>query len=91
MYQCSARHNKDDYVDFVDDSLMDQTVPSVQAYPGTMGAYDRTSDPPVMVLDGLYVTKLVVHENGANGNDIFFLGTGELLPCSLLGSPICAA
>ncbi|XP_072050782.1 semaphorin-2A-like [Amphiura filiformis] len=84
-----AQPDDTDHNKFINDyPLMNQPIPSKQVYPGTVGAYDRTSDSPLMLLDVLYITQLVVDEDAAGtSHDVFFLGSkdGKLYKAYVFG------
>ena len=56
---------------------MSSSVPSRQVYPAIVpNPFTDVSEPPIMSLDGLYVTEMVVVEDVC-GETVFFLGTGR--------------
>ncbi len=61
---------------------MNLLITRKQDYQGSAGAFDRDSDSPLMLLDELYITQLVVDESVTDVSgttyDVFFLGSGKI-------------
>ena len=69
-------HASSDFDFIIEYTLMNQTIPSRQVYP--LGSFDMdfNGEAPLLLLDGLYITQLVVDEGAAGTiHDVFFLGS----------------